>query len=145
MTEGQGASYLDPLRQEMQRVEARITELEDELAAKRKERSGLGHALRALDPQWAAEHPWGKSKPGPKGKGGSKGPSEAVVENIFGQLKERYGTKEVFSTADAAALTATHPTTVSKVVVILRNQNRVRLDHKGGPRNMTHLFRLVDG
>lgn len=129
--------YLQPLRDEMARVEAEIGEHEKTLVELRKTRTSLGHALRGLDPQWAANHKPKRRK----GGGHSYGVSEERLEAFLEVARERFDGQTLTVTGMSEAL-GLHETTVSKLAKILHDSGRLQLDHMGGPRKSQKFYRL---
>lgn len=146
MSESQEAVYLEPLRQEMSRVEATITSLEEQLAELRKERTGLGHALRALDPQWAANHPRAKSGPKPRSRAANP-VAPQTRDQVLAYLRERFEPGDditgpmIHGRADSPA---TH-SVVTRALRQLHDEGVLRLDRMGdGQSNRTKIYRLAD-
>jgi chromosome segregation ATPase len=128
--------YLEPLKEEMARVEAEIAEAEKRLRGLRQKRTGLGRALAALDPQWAASN----SKRKPKNTG--KTASQTKVDEVAEWIRE-HKPSETFTNHDLSREIPLHSTTVARVTKQLHDEGVLRIDHMSGRRNTERNFRLI--
>lgn len=138
----QNRAYLEPLKEEMARVEAELTKAEERVRELRKERSGLGRGLAALDPRWAATHFYhGKNKSTGTHKG-TQGASPERVAEVAQWLRENKPS-ETFTNQSLSAEIGLHGTTVARVTKQLHDQGVLRIDHMSGQRKTQKNFRLV--
>ena len=127
---------VDPVSQELARIEELIVAREADLAVLKASRTRGRKLLAVLDP--STEQP--KKK---KGGAGSR-VSDARIETILDNIRKWNG-GGTFTARNVQELTGLHQTTCHKALKALHDRGQVRLDHMGGARGTTKVYALVGG